>query len=596
MVVRRRPALMAAVTLLASAAAAGYLGWYARTGSGLSLLLGVSLLALAAAYALAWRDARTPLLVADATGLRIRVGGHWRGLPWSRVDLVEVEPRGRVGDGHVVVTPHDAGEVLDGAGRRARLATAVNRWVYDAPLVVPFGLATQVSVPDIAATLRELADGRTVVEESTELQEPLPTVELTVPSHSPGETAQPPEADSPVASEPPPVRRPALVPRPVLPFARVASAVSALRSQARREEVTMPVRPPATVGTLALSDPYADAPTEPLPEISELRRSAADHDDFEALSDEPALRSPREVSYAGSTWSTGAADSGNVALIIDATTDLSARAMQRVRRPANPAAPGTTGGDAGSERETEQEPSRVGGEVAQARRRLRLGVDELAERTRIRPYVIESIEADDFAPCGGDFYARGHLRMLAKVLGIDPEPLVAAYDESFASSPVDARAVFDLELSPSAPGLVRGGTSGASWRGLIAAVLLLMLLWGVAQYVSARDEPSTDLGVHNAAGLGSPGPGNRPLPVAAPQASATVQAVGGSSRIVVSDTDGNLLFSGVLRDGASRRVSGAAPLRVEASNAAAFRLRVDGKRVGRIGEPGQTVRRLIPAS
>ena len=59
----------------------------------------------------------------------------------------------------------------------------------------------------------------------------------------------------------------------------------------------------------------------------------------------------------------------------------------------------------------------IGPELAAARTRLGLSVDQLAERTRIRPHVIESIEVDDFAPCGGDFYARGHLRTLARVLG-----------------------------------------------------------------------------------------------------------------------------------------------------------------------------------
>ena len=66
----------------------------------------------------------------------------------------------------------------------------------------------------------------------------------------------------------------------------------------------------------------------------------------------------------------------------------------------------------------------VGSELAAARTRLGLTVDQLAERTRIRPHVIESIEVDDFAPCGGDFYARGHLRTLARVLGVDAAPLL----------------------------------------------------------------------------------------------------------------------------------------------------------------------------
>ena len=59
----------------------------------------------------------------------------------------------------------------------------------------------------------------------------------------------------------------------------------------------------------------------------------------------------------------------------------------------------------------------IGPELAGPRHAARLTVDQLADRTRIRPHVIESIEMDDFVPCGGDFYARGHLRTLARVLG-----------------------------------------------------------------------------------------------------------------------------------------------------------------------------------
>ena len=67
----------------------------------------------------------------------------------------------------------------------------------------------------------------------------------------------------------------------------------------------------------------------------------------------------------------------------------------------------------------------IGPDLAAARTRVGLSVDELADRTRIRPHVIESIEVDDFTPCGGDFYARGHIRTLARVLGKDPAPMLA---------------------------------------------------------------------------------------------------------------------------------------------------------------------------
>jgi cytoskeleton protein RodZ len=117
-----------------------------------------------------------------------------------------------------------------------------------------------------------------------------------------------------------------------------------------------------------------------------------------------------------------------------------------------------------------------------ARENVGMTVEDLADRTRIRPFVIESMESDDFSPCGGDFYARGHLRMLARVLGIASEPLIATYDERFANGPVSLRAVFDAELSAGTTGMVRGGVAGAHWGGLITAVVILVLIWGVAKY------------------------------------------------------------------------------------------------------------------
>ncbi|HEU5418050.1 MAG TPA: helix-turn-helix domain-containing protein, partial [Streptosporangiaceae bacterium] len=70
----------------------------------------------------------------------------------------------------------------------------------------------------------------------------------------------------------------------------------------------------------------------------------------------------------------------------------------------------------------------IGGAVAQARRQAGLTVAEVSQRTRIRVMIIERIEADDFAACGGDFYARGHIRAIARAVGIDSEPLIAQYD------------------------------------------------------------------------------------------------------------------------------------------------------------------------
>jgi cytoskeletal protein RodZ len=55
-------------------------------------------------------------------------------------------------------------------------------------------------------------------------------------------------------------------------------------------------------------------------------------------------------------------------------------------------------------------------------------VTQVGQRTCIRETIIRGIERDDFSGCGGDFYARGHIRSIAQAVNVDPEPLIAEYD------------------------------------------------------------------------------------------------------------------------------------------------------------------------
>ena len=70
----------------------------------------------------------------------------------------------------------------------------------------------------------------------------------------------------------------------------------------------------------------------------------------------------------------------------------------------------------------------IGAVLADARWRSHLTVSEVSRETRIREAIIWGIEKDDFAACGGDAYARGHIRAIARAVGTDPDPLIQEYD------------------------------------------------------------------------------------------------------------------------------------------------------------------------
>jgi len=76
----------------------------------------------------------------------------------------------------------------------------------------------------------------------------------------------------------------------------------------------------------------------------------------------------------------------------------------------------------------------IGETLAEARQRAGLSVGEVSERTRVRETIIRGIEDNDYAPCGGDFYARGHIRAIAQAVGEDPLPLIDEFDSTFRSA------------------------------------------------------------------------------------------------------------------------------------------------------------------
>jgi len=73
----------------------------------------------------------------------------------------------------------------------------------------------------------------------------------------------------------------------------------------------------------------------------------------------------------------------------------------------------------------------IGETLAHARRQAGLTVAQVSKRTRIRETIIRNIEQGDFAGCGGDFYARGHIRAIAKAVGADSGPLIEEYDARY---------------------------------------------------------------------------------------------------------------------------------------------------------------------
>lgn len=222
----------------------------------------------------------------------------------------------------------------------------------------------------------------------------------------------------------------------------------------------------------------------------------------------------------------------------------------------------------------------VGLVLAQARERLGLSIDQLAERTRIRPHVIEAIEADEFESCGGDFYARGHLRTLSRVLGVEVAPLLDEYDARYSHAPIDPRRVFEAELATNgASG--RGVGGGLNWSVLVAVVMAVVLVWSVTRLVMDGPVQLSDQPVLN----GSPG-GKASLSGATAKVPVSFTAVTGGARVIVRDANQQVVFDEQLAFMQTAELTVAPPVRISTTDGG-LQVSVDGEDKGALGATGQ---------
>jgi hypothetical protein len=503
--IRRNVWLSGVVAGLATLIGLGYL---LRGAAVLDTVVGIGLLLIALPHAAALGAARTPVLVADEHGIRLRVGLTWRGLPWGSVRQVVVEHADNpLRESRLVVVPRDPRSTLDYLSGLGRLHLRWNEVWYDAALSVPLGMTTLTDSADLGSDLAVLADGRTDVVHLRGRQlarlDDVVAPSRTEEDAAPTDVVEVTEVDEPAV----PVE---LLPEPVAPLRAV--------NHPARVEVRL------------------DAAASPLV---------------------PTQRRPEEV---GSTPDPEHVESWDEVPVEVESDDLA------VHAPAEPV---------------------IGPKISHARDMLDMSIDELSQRTRIRPHVLEAIEVDDFGPCGGDFYARGHLTAVARVLGLTLEPLMKEYDDRYAGGPINARRVFEAELATGLSSGMRATRGGPRWTLLIGAVLCLTMVWGMARLVAGDPEQVTTppVGTGDSAGLAANRqPITSPLMKTTPM---TVTAAHAGAHVVVRDRTGRILWSGDLRMTQHRRVVGLAPFKVETDNAGAIEVTVAGEALGTLGTAGK---------
>ena len=241
----------------------------------------------------------------------------------------------------------------------------------------------------------------------------------------------------------------------------------------------------------------------------------------------------------------------------------------------------------------------LGSMITKARKFAGLSIDELSAATNIRAPLLRQIESDNFSQCGGDTYARGHLRNIATKLNVDPQIFLTAFEDE--QMHVD-RSMQDLLVENSVMREPRENRK-VSWKVLVAISISTLFIAGIAQILISNNstpdipialeettEPSTSAEpTTEPTAVVEEEPTDEPVISTGEGVEVIITATRARSWLFVSDSSGQTLFSGQISRGVSKTFTASEQLNLKVGNAGGVDLSVNGKKVDPLGADGQVV-------
>ena len=110
----------------------------------------------------------------------------------------------------------------------------------------------------------------------------------------------------------------------------------------------------------------------------------------------------------------------------------------------------------------------VGKFLRDERERKGLGYDEISEMTRIRPYILQALEAEDWACLPSTIFVKGFIRSYARALELAEDEVVARCENALPIEPAFSKPLEEP---------VRGR------KTLLFVLMILLITVGVAYYL-----------------------------------------------------------------------------------------------------------------
>lgn len=244
----------------------------------------------------------------------------------------------------------------------------------------------------------------------------------------------------------------------------------------------------------------------------------------------------------------------------------------------------------------------LGSTIRDAREAARISLESLSDSTSIRMGLLTEMENNNFKHCGGDTYARGHLRTIANRIGLNPQILLDLFNEEHST---EKRAMQDLLVENNIMQVPREKKT-ISWKvpALISVTILFVI--ASAQIVISNQSSSpapapTVSSSKSAAPAPTPSQSAATTESAAPAPAVTSKSGPVSLTLVASRgnsyihiiVDGKTAEKGSMFQGETKSFTGKNVVSIYLSNPAGLDLTLNGKQLPPLGGQNEEVRRTF---
>ena len=234
-----------------------------------------------------------------------------------------------------------------------------------------------------------------------------------------------------------------------------------------------------------------------------------------------------------------------------------------------------------------------------ARESAGFSIDELSERTSLRAGLLREIENDNFAHCGGDTYARGHLRNIAAIISVDAQTLIDLYNDEHST---EVRKIHDMLVENNVTRIPTEKKT-ISWKSLALVSIVVLVAFAGGRIIISNSTttvtptslssptPSTASSIAPSA-QASPSQSSEVVSSASGELTLTISAARGNSNINVV-VAGKNLYKGPLFQGETKSFNAPNSISIYLSNAGDLDLTLNGEEIAPLGARNEEIRKTF---